>query len=67
MSWKNRREKNIMLTLNDRLYGLYCQKLSNAKDSFLEINCLYPLLDIGKDFFFVKQLIFLGDSIFLSP
>ena len=33
--WKNRREKNIMLTLNDRLYGLYCQKLSNTKDSFL--------------------------------
>jgi len=30
-----------MLTLNDRLYGLYCQKLSNAKDSFLEINCLF--------------------------
>lgn len=56
-----------MLTLNDRLYGLYCQKLSNAKDSFLEINSLYPLLDIRKDFFFVKQLIFLGDSIFLSP
>lgn len=67
MSWKNRREKNIMLTLNDRLYGLYCQKLSNAKDSFLEINCLYPLLDIGKDFFFVKQMILKSDSIFLSP
>lgn len=56
-----------MLTLNDRLYGLYCQKLSNAKDSFLEINCLYPLLDIGKDFFFVKQMILKSDSIFLSP
>ena len=50
--------KNIILTLNDRLYGLYCQKQSNTKESFLEINGLCPFLDIGNDFFFVKQLKF---------
>ena len=47
--------------------GYICQKQSNAKDSFLEINGLCPFLDIGNDFFFVKQLMLLGDSIFLSP